>query len=84
MTQFKEIITSLNVKNIKFIPGEHDAALDNAKAYMEFFGDPHYAFDLKGIHFIVLDNVSTPDGSLGDDQLHWLAGVLHGTRRIPR
>jgi 3',5'-cyclic AMP phosphodiesterase CpdA len=81
MTQFKEMITGLNVKNIKFIPGEHDAALDNAKAYMEFFGDPHYAFDVKGIHFIVLDNVSTPDGSLGDDQLQWLAGVLQGCEK---
>jgi len=78
MTQFKDIITGLNVKTIKFIPGEHDAALDNAQAYREFFGEPHYAFDMKGVHFIVLDNVSTPDGSLGDDQLQWLAGLLQG------
>jgi 3',5'-cyclic AMP phosphodiesterase CpdA len=78
MTQFKEIIAGLKVRNVKFIPGEHDAALDNAQAYMEFFGDPHYSFDLKGVHFIVLDNVSTPDGSLGDAQLQWLAGVLNG------
>jgi 3',5'-cyclic AMP phosphodiesterase CpdA len=72
MAQFKDLITGLNVKTIKFIPGEHDAALDNAQAYREFFGDPHYAFHLKGVHFVVLDNVSTPDGSLGDDQLQWL------------
>ena len=78
MTQFKDIITGLDVKTIKFIPGEHDAALDNAKAYREFFGEPHYAFEMKGVHFIVLDNVSTPDGSLGDDQLQWLGGVLQG------
>jgi 3',5'-cyclic AMP phosphodiesterase CpdA len=78
MAQFKDLITGLNVKTIKFIPGEHDAALDNAQAYREFFGDPHYAFDLKGVHFVVLDNVSTPDGSFGDDQLQWLAGVLKG------
>ena len=76
MAQFKSIISDLNVKTIKFIPGEHDAALDNAKAYREYFGEPHYAFDLKGVHFIVLDNVSTPDGSLGSDQLQWLAGIL--------
>jgi 3',5'-cyclic AMP phosphodiesterase CpdA len=78
MTQFKEIIAGLNITTIKFIPGEHDAGLDNAQAYREFFGDPHYAFDLKGVHFVVLDNVSTPDGSLGDAQLQWLAGVLQG------
>jgi 3',5'-cyclic AMP phosphodiesterase CpdA len=78
MTEFKNIITGLNIKTIKFIPGEHDAGLDNAEAYREFFGDPHYAFDVKGVHFVVLDNVSTPDGSLGDAQLQWLAGVLQG------
>ncbi len=76
MAQFKDIIAGLSVKNVKFIPGEHDAALDNAQAYREYFGEPHYAFDVKGVHFIVLDNVSTPDGSLGDAQLQWLAGVL--------
>jgi 3',5'-cyclic AMP phosphodiesterase CpdA len=78
MGQFKDIIAALKIKDIKFIPGEHDAALDNGKAYSEFFGAPHYAFDVKGVHFIVLDNVSTPDGSLGDDQRTWLAGVLNG------
>jgi 3',5'-cyclic AMP phosphodiesterase CpdA len=39
MTQFKDIITGLNVQIIKFIPGEHDASLDNAKDYTEFFGE---------------------------------------------
>lgn len=78
MGQFKDIIAGLKVKDVKFIPGEHDAALDNAQAYKEFFGEPHYAFDLKGVHFIVLDNVSTPDGSIGADQLKWLSGVLDG------
>jgi 3',5'-cyclic AMP phosphodiesterase CpdA len=78
MSQFKEIISSLTVKMIRFIPGEHDAVQDNAQAYREFFGPPHYAFDVKGVHFVVLDNVSTPDGSLGQDQLSWLAGTLRG------
>jgi len=77
MAQFKQIIAGLKVKTIKFIPGEHDAALDNAQAYTEFFGDPHYTFDVKGVHFVVLDNVSTPDGSLGEAQRQWLAGVLN-------
>ena len=63
MEQFKDIITDLNVKMIKLIPGEHDAALGNAKAHHECFGEPHYSLDPKGVHFIVFDNVSTPDGS---------------------
>ena len=78
MTQFKDIITGLNVQIIKFIPGEHDASLDNAKDYTEFFGDTHYTFEVKGVHFIVLDNVTNTDGSLGDAQLSWLGGVLGG------
>jgi 3',5'-cyclic AMP phosphodiesterase CpdA len=78
MGQFKDIVSGLKIQTVKYIPGEHDAALDNAQAYREFFGDPHYAFDVKGINFIVLDNVSTPDGSLGDDQLAWLDSTLKG------
>lgn len=56
-----------------FIPGEHDAALDNGKAFKEFFGAMNYTFDHKGLHFIVLDNVSDPGAQLGDAQLTWLA-----------
>jgi len=78
MAEFKDIISALSVRNIKFLPGEHDASLDNAKAYGEFFGETHYAFDLKGVHFIALDNVTDPTGSLGEAQLGWLAGILNG------
>ena len=46
------------MKNVRFIPGEHDAALDNGRAYKEFFGATNYTFEHKGVHFIVLDNVS--------------------------
>jgi 3',5'-cyclic AMP phosphodiesterase CpdA len=78
MTQFKDMIADLDVKTIRFIPGEHDASLDNAKDYTEFFGETHYTFEVKGVHFIVLDNVTNPDGSLGEGQLSWLSGVLGG------
>jgi hypothetical protein len=54
------------------MPGEHDASLDNGAAFKEFFGDTHYTFDHKGIHFIVLDNVSDPAAKIGDEQLAWL------------
>ena len=77
MTEFKQIITALKVQNVHFLPGEHDAGLDAAAAYEEFFGKRYYTFDFKGVHFIALDNV-TAGSSLGDEQLSWLQGVLAG------
>ena len=74
--EFRDIVKGLKVQNIRFIPGEHDAALDNGTAYKEFFGDTHYAFDYKGIHFIALDNVSDPAAKVGDAQLAWLRADL--------
>lgn len=76
LAEFKDIVASLKVKNVHFMPGEHDAALDNGAAYQEFFGETHYTFDHKGVHFIVLDNVSDPGGSIGEAQLAWLAADL--------
>ncbi len=76
LSQFRDIVSQLTLKNIKFMPGEHDAGLDEGKAYKEFFGETHYAFDHKGVHFIVLDNVSDPTSSIGDDQLAWLSADL--------
>jgi 3',5'-cyclic AMP phosphodiesterase CpdA len=35
--------------------------------------------DHKGVHFIVLDNVSDPAGKIGDAQLAWLAADLGRT-----
>lgn len=76
LTGVREIIAGLKIKDVKFLPGEHDASLDNGKMYQEFFGVTHYAFQHKGVHFIALDNVSDPRGSLGDVQLQWLDGQL--------
>jgi predicted phosphodiesterase len=76
MTEFRDIAARLEVKTVRFIPGEHDASLDNGKAYKEFFGAPNYTFEHKGVHFIVLDNVSDPGAQLGDAQLAWLADDL--------
>jgi 3',5'-cyclic AMP phosphodiesterase CpdA len=60
------------VKNVRFMPGEHDASLDRGAAYSEFFGVTHYVFDHSGVHFIALDNVSDPGAKIGDEQLQWL------------
>lgn len=76
LAEFKEIVSQLKVKNVRFMPGEHDASLDRGAAFMEFFGETHYTFDHKGVHFIVLDNVSDPAAKIGDEQLTWLATDL--------
>jgi 3',5'-cyclic AMP phosphodiesterase CpdA len=76
MKRFSEIVSALHVKDLRFMPGEHDASLDDGDAYREFFGATHYTFDHKGVHFIVLDNVSDPEAKLGDAQLAWLAADL--------
>jgi Calcineurin-like phosphoesterase len=80
MAEFKQIVSELKVKNVRFMPGEHDASLDNGKAFQEFFGATRYSFDHKGVHFIALDNVSDPRALIGDEQLAWLAADLKQRR----
>jgi hypothetical protein len=66
------------------MPGEHDASLDQGAAYKEFFGETHYTFDHKGIHFVAVDNVSDPTGALGTAQIEWLrADLKHQTQDQP-
>jgi hypothetical protein len=76
LTEFREIVAGLKVKDVRFMPGEHDAALDRGEAYQELLGKTRYTFDHKGVHFIVLDNVSDPAAMIGEDQLQWLAADL--------
>ncbi len=76
MAEARDIIGGLKVKNIRFMAGEHDAALDNGQAFQEYFGKTHYVFDHKGVHFIVIDNVSDPTSSITDPQLQWLGDEL--------
>jgi 3',5'-cyclic AMP phosphodiesterase CpdA len=74
--EFKDIVGGLRARPLRFMPGEHDASLDNGAAFQEFFGATHYTFDHKGVHFIVLDNVSDPRARIGEEQLAWLAADL--------
>jgi Calcineurin-like phosphoesterase len=74
--EFREIVKELKVKNVRFMPGEHDGSLDRSEAFKEFFGETHYTFEHKGVHFIVLDNVSDPAAQIGDEQLQWLEADL--------
>jgi 3',5'-cyclic AMP phosphodiesterase CpdA len=82
--QFRDIVGALKVRNLRFMPGEHDASLDNGAAYKEFFGATHYTFDHKGVHFIAIDNVSDASGRIGDEQLAWLAADLKGQQKDAR
>ena len=76
LDEFRSIVGELKVKDVKFMPGEHDASLDHGKAFQEFFGQTHYTFDHKGVHFVCLDNVSDPAARIGDEQLDWLRDDL--------
>ena len=76
MAEVRDIVADLKVKTVRFMPGEHDAALDRGEAFQEFFGKTHYTFDHKGVHFIVVDNVSDPGASIGEEQLQWMAADL--------
>ena len=76
LAEFKSIISDLKVKNLRFMPGEHDAAIDNGAAFKELFGETHYSFDHQGVHFIAIDNVSDPGAKIGEEQLAWLAADL--------
>ena len=81
LSEFRDIVGDLKVRNVRFMPGEHDASLDQGKAFREYFGATHYTFEHKGVHFIVIDNVSDPRAFIGDEQLEWLAADLG---KLPR
>ena len=76
LAEFKSIVADLEVKTVRFMPGEHDAALDSGAAYKEFFGETFYSFDHKGVHFVAIDNVSDAAAKIGDAQLAWLKADL--------
>lgn len=72
MKQFQEIASRLRVPVKRMVPGEHDAGLDGGELYRSFFGETHYSFDHRAIHFVALDNVSRAKPEVGPDQLAWL------------
>jgi len=76
MKEFREIIGELDVKTRYFLPGEHDVGPDSGEVYRENFGKGYGSFDHEGIHFVMLDNVSSGGMSLGDAQLDWLDSDL--------
>ena len=89
----EQIIKSSRVKDVFFVPGEHDVLGDEGKQYLERFGKGSngagwYSFDKKGVHFIGLVNVQNLKagglGNLGTEQLEWMEkDVKHLSKSTP-
>jgi len=73
---FKQIAGIIYAGQVKVVPGENDAALDNGDMFREFMGPLHYSFDYRGVHFIALDNVSLGRPAVGAEQLAWMKADL--------
>jgi Icc protein len=68
-----------------YVPGEHDTAIDDGKAYLERYGKDTkgsgwHSFDQGGVHFLGLSNVMALEGlgKLGADQIAWIKNDLAG------
>jgi Icc protein len=55
-----EMLADLKYKTY-YVMGEHDYYLDLGKYWSELFGDQHYSWNHKGVHFIVLNSILTYD-----------------------
>jgi Icc protein len=84
---FDQTLSGLKVKQIHYLPGEHDVIGDDGKLFLSRYAKQAarggwYSFDHKGVHFITLVNVvnrsSTGAGHLGDDQIAWATKDLQG------
>jgi len=73
--------------DVHYVPGEHDIIDEEVKLYRERYGrnakgSGWYSFDANGVHFVGLVNVANlkagGQGSLGAEQLAWLADDLKG------
>ena len=81
MKRFQEIASGIRAPVVRVVPGEHDAGLDGGALFRNFFGETHYSFDHRGVHFVALDNVSRAKPEVGSEQLAWLRADLG---RFPR
>jgi Icc protein len=78
-----QLLKGAKSKQVFFVPGEHDTAIDDGKQYLERYGKNTqgrgwYSFNHKDVHFVGLSNVVALDGlgKLGPDQLLWLEADL--------
>src|SRR6185437_7965306 len=75
----QQIIRGSRIRDVHYVPGEHDTATDDGALYRERFGKDTlgsgwYSFDHQGVHFVGLNNSLQVDamGGLGPDQLDWM------------
>ena len=89
----QQLLQGASVKDVFYVPGEHDILNDDGKSYRERFaknsnGAGWYSFDKRGVHFIGLVNVQNLKagglGSLGQEQLEWIEkDVKHLSKSTP-
>ena len=79
------VLQGSKVKDIFYVPGEHDTSVDDGQLYREKYGKNAkgtgwYSFDHKGVHLVGLVNVVKLEGMgmLGQEQLDWLRKDLKG------
>jgi 3',5'-cyclic-AMP phosphodiesterase len=82
-----QIIRGIKTDRVFYVPGEHDVLSDDGRGYLDRYGKGTrgtgwYSFDHGGAHFIGLVNVVNLKagglGSLGQEQLDWLARDVRG------
>jgi len=82
-----QLLTGLRQRELHTVPGEHDTADDGVAEYFSRYGKSsanrgYYSFDHAGVHFVALINVlqfrAGGLGTLGADQLAWVAADLQG------
>jgi 3',5'-cyclic-AMP phosphodiesterase len=88
-----QILKGANLKDVFYVPGEHDVLNDDGKQFLERYGKGSkgagwYSFEKKGVHFVGLVNVMNLKagglGTLGSDQLEWLEDdVKHLSKSTP-
>ena len=80
-----QVLKGARPKQVFYVPGEHDVALDNGQQFLDRYGKQTkgagwHSFDHKGVHFVGLVNVLNFKtgglGILGPEQLEWLENDL--------
>jgi 3',5'-cyclic AMP phosphodiesterase CpdA len=83
----QQMLSRLRTTELHTVPGEHDTTDPTVTEYFNRFGKAsdnkgYYSFDHAGVHFVALINVLQfkPGGlgTLGTDQLAWVASDLKG------
>ncbi len=83
----QQLLSRLRTTELHTVPGEHDTTDAAVTEYFNRFGKAsdnkgYYSFDHAGVHFLALVNVLQfkPEGlgTLGQDQLAWVAADLKG------